>query len=1477
VAESFNYSIQTNDLICLANIEKRNNVDSVVKSILGNKITIEGEHAPQGYAVVGSEIVKIISSEIVDGTTSINIERRQYETQGIIEIGNHFRTVIILDDYSDITLTSWEYEDSIGSVTSSLFPVELSSGTITMKSDLKLWSPMSTIQKYKVKPRKTIAYIFKGTRGNRILKFTTVVSKVRFNTRGKSEPNKIILDIKSKLAQWYDKDVAINKQLKGTTPKEFFKMAFSLNDNEIYYADGVLEDSFPKINNLHTKEYKTMSELLKAYCQNGIRFCFDSLERVKIFGDFNVDNINSERVLDYDITDSMISENEQMIYNTINTQSVQRQTLYNFEDLDNKYVKFFKVKRNAINSNKMLGIAENGDITIKTLEIIDEDLHSSVQLKDYVLLKRTVAPFEEFYAMVIAIESENKVIVTPILYDKDFRLFNYGKNTYLQTLLVTQSCPMDLYYVREELPMVFKLTRNKNGEEIDSSLMMPLLPRVDGETKYQNEINCTFGSASNLKVGSYTGIVEEVDNIYGTWDSSKLLYNMELTQFSNTKYPPIFALSNKLNERLTSENVPILNYTTFDNSDLLVEITRPSDNSCDAVLKLSNTKNVNSDIDLYISKEIGRFGNKILQVEELEPYKLGDVLIVNKPDDLTSQEETEFDEVLANIRWTIMAKETQVGNDGTRKHYIYVDSNFAKRQQSGKVYEFTKFPNESVVFLQELYFRGNPVIEFSQDIVGMSKGVNVDGDTSREIYGEKKYELDSKQLNKENLKLLMGYILEHFQAITPQTTKFNVPISVFNALDINLLDVVKVNDPIYTQIKNDMKWVVVGVDCKSGTNEVKLSLLNVNHKNTEPYKIDIKDVIEYQPVNIPKYDHAGGEGNTEDNNDGTGGTDVDKSLGEFWLSEVPVEKFRARVEKFEGNYIYFKDFNGEEYEQYQSKLFPVDEFAVNIKGEVIFVQSDMNFRAFIKKRRVYDTEEVLIAPEDDVKFLVTTTYVDVDGTFFGRKMMMGDGDNYLSVDPIKGVKIVGDFVVGENNKNDGNDLWEALNKNKTFQQNTAPQSTPSYTLRVGDIWYDIDDENHCYRYNGSVWVSARDGSIVSTKNTVFIQPDKPQDKEGRPLVDGDTWYDSDDGNKPYIYKNGEWINVTDMTLQEAIDKVQEQADESTQKLEDIANDNKITPDEKKQVSQEWETIKGEYPKIKNEAVKFGITPTDYNSKYDTLNGYITPILSNMLETTSINRVTFKANFVNYYNSRQDLLNQINTKIKESAITESQEYADQVANEAKEKAEQAQNSANQANSKLEDIASDSKLTPSEKQATKKEWDIIVSEYTINVDQAKLFGINYTDYTTKYNSLSTYITPLLSNLNTTSDIVGNTFRQKFKDYYDSRQNLLNDVSAKAKELADNAQADATTALGNSKIFYQNDPPASGMKENDLWYDTNDQNHPYIYKNGKWTSARDKIFETEGGNRVYFQDTQPPTSGTGVKEGVTENQTYDNSLYL
>ena len=1324
--------VLVNDLIALANIEK-NNIDTIILQVnLDNTLLIKGkyENINNKFAIACDEIIQIVSSSIIDSNTQITIKRFQFGTKGSLTINGHIRSVILSE--IDFNVLDWNFNDTIGNVNGTLFPVELGNGSISLISDLSLWSPHSLKQKFKVKNKKTVAYIFKGIGDVRVLKHTTFVSKVKFNTRGLKEPNKIILDIKSKLSQWYDKDLTLNRQLKGTNPKEFFKLLFGLNDNEIYYADGVDENSFLKINNLHTKEYKTVSELLKAYCSNGVRFCFDRLERIKIFADFKVDNIQPQKILEYDISNSMLTEDDQMIYNTINTQSYQRQTMYNFEDLDNKYVKFFRKKENAINSNEMIKKEENGDYNVLAIEIKDDDVKSHVQITDYVLFKRTVAPYQEFYGKVISMDS-SKTIIMPILYDKDRKLIPYGKGEYLYKLLVENSCYMDLYYVKEELPMVFKYTRNKNGEEIDSSLNIPLLPRIDGETKYQNENNITFGCASNLKVGQYTGIIEEIDKIYGVWDNSKLLYNMELDQFSNTNYPPIFVLSNKMEERLVGANhSPIKHYTHFDNSNLEIEISKADDNSSDAKMIMRNTMTINSGIDLYIDKELSRLGNKVLEVRNLQDYHLGDVLIVNKPDDLNSQEEIEFDEMLSSIKWVVTAKTKERQSDGSFKNYIWVDTPFAKRKQKDKVYEFTKFPNWSIVYVQELYFRGNPVIEYAQDVIGYSKGVNIDGDTSREIYGEQKYELDSKQLNKENLRLLMGYILDNFQATNVNNTKFNVPISAINGIDIELLDVISVIDPVFTKIDKNLKWLVIGIESKAKTNVVNLKLLNINTENTKPYKIDIKDIIEYKPVEIPEYSHTGGEGNTEENNDGQGGTAEDSTLGQFWLAEVDPKKFRARVEKFEGNYIYFKDFNGEEVEAYKSKLFPVCEFGVTINGEVLFVQSDQNYRTFIKKRRVYNTQETIISPEDEVTFLTVTTYVDIDGTFYGRKMMMGDGDSYLKVDPITGVKVVGDFQVGESNKNPNNDLWQSMQNNRTFRQEEPPINTVEYTLKNGDIWYDTNDENHVYRYDNERWLSCRDGSIVTSQSQTFIQPDEPIPAVGKPIKENDTWYDSDDGYKPYIYKDGRWVNVSDTSLTETIDRVQ-------------ANVDKIT---------------GE---------------------------------------------------------------------------------------------------------LTDIASDSKLTPSEKQTTLKEWEQIKSEYPIILQEAKKFQIDTLFYTDSYNGLDLYLKPLLVNMDTTNDISGEVYRQYFIRYYNRRQEILNNINKKLEDKANQAQEDATTALGNSKIFYQPNEPTEKMKENDLWFDTDDQNHPYIYKGGKWTDARDTSILTDSGARIYYQPTQPTgTPNVPLKNG-------------
>lgn len=136
-----------------------------------------------------------------------------------------------------------------------------------------------------------------------------------------------------------------------------------------------------------------------------------------------------------------------------------------------------------------------------------------------------------------------------------------------------------------------------------------------------------------------------------------------------------------------------------------------------------------------------------------------------------------------------------------------------------------------------------------------------------------------------------------------------------------------------------------------------------------------------------------------------------------------------------------------------------------------------------------------------------------------------------------------------------------------------------------------------------------------------------------------------------------------------------------------------------------------------------------------------------------------------------------------------------ADNASKAAKNAQNDADEANSMLSDIANDNKLTAQEKQQTKKEWDVIVSEKPKNDASADKFSVSKTAYGSVYTALSTYITPLLSDLSSTSNITGTEFRAKFKAYYDARTDLLNAISAKAKELADNAQEAADAAAENA----------------------------------------------------------------------------------
>ncbi|MDA2738371.1 tail fiber domain-containing protein [Bacillus cereus group sp. Bc015] len=118
--------------------------------------------------------------------------------------------------------------------------------------------------------------------------------------------------------------------------------------------------------------------------------------------------------------------------------------------------------------------------------------------------------------------------------------------------------------------------------------------------------------------------------------------------------------------------------------------------------------------------------------------------------------------------------------------------------------------------------------------------------------------------------------------------------------------------------------------------------------------------------------------------------------------------------------------------------------------------------------------------------------------------------------------------------------------------------------------------------------------------------------------------------------------------------------------------------------------------------------------------------------------------------------------------------------------------------IADMSSDSKITAVEKHTLKKEWDTIVAEKPTLEAQATTYGITTekTNFTNAYNTLNTFITPLLSNINTTSSADGNTLRTNFKNYYNTKALLQKKITDVAKGSIDSkANTTVVTPIKNA----------------------------------------------------------------------------------
>lgn len=248
-----------------------------------------------------------------------------------------------------------------------------------------------------------------------------------------------------------------------------------------------------------------------------------------------------------------------------------------------------------------------------------------------------------------------------------------------------------------------------------------------------------------------------------------------------------------------------------------------------------------------------------------------------------------------------------------------------------------------------------------------------------------------------------------------------------------------------------------------------------------------------------------------------------------------------------------------------------------------------------------------------------------------------------------------------------------------------------------------------------------------------------------------------------------------------IAKVQADADRANQVISDMASDNRVTPSEKNQLLTEWDLIQNEYPTYIAQAEVYEVSTANYTAKYNAVKAFVEPILADMTATSVVDGTLMRKTFGAYYTERTALLTAILKDLKDGLV-EAMQKASQAsidAGEAKADATQATIDANRANALIADIASDGKLTASEKSQLKKEWDIVLKEYPTTLAQANKYEISTADYTAKYTALQTFVTPLLADMRATSVVDGDQLRAVFANYYDARVKLLRSISDSAKD--------------------------------------------------------------------------------------------------
>ena len=246
------------------------------------------------------------------------------------------------------------------------------------------------------------------------------------------------------------------------------------------------------------------------------------------------------------------------------------------------------------------------------------------------------------------------------------------------------------------------------------------------------------------------------------------------------------------------------------------------------------------------------------------------------------------------------------------------------------------------------------------------------------------------------------------------------------------------------------------------------------------------------------------------------------------------------------------------------------------------------------------------------------------------------------------------------------------------------------------------------------------------------------------------------------------------------------------------------------VNESWTDLQASYNVVYNNANLSGTPKTNLKSAYDTLstrkNTLITSINTAVSNPSTTNVTAVDTAFTNYNsavsifktaleNATKSIEDAIRTAANSAAAAALQAQADATA--AAGAAANAQADATAASLRLDEWASDSKISPTEKPAIKDEITRIAYDYNQIHDGCEEYGLGTpTDYDEAYDSYRKQLVSLSAS--TPENIsIPSSFRSNQEAYYNRRAAWLNNISAAAKTVVDNMSIGVTNIVQDGKL--------------------------------------------------------------------------------